>query len=411
MNPNRFSTTNLKVEFPLSGGIPERAIRGTVEILETSSGHDVASIRYTGAIKNVEQRFRTGAPVKISWSNRYGKSEFVGYVHHTRPEYDADQIRVEIVCIGASFAFLSTNQRSWQDVTADLVIRQLAAENGFKAITEPHPRVYKNLQQEGISDWALMKRLSKDTGYPVNCNGVNLVSVSRKSYAEYYRPLAQSFLYHVDSDAGYKFSDVFSFRPSIGDYLPEMGTTNAERSVTAIDPYTGESLLLSGKLETGAANRAPFTTPAVRVSNTPSEAQAILSGNLENNRFAYQAKIEMVGSPEVHPEKQIHLRGVPNPYGGYWTVITVRHKFMSSAQYTMTVNVGSDTLSGDTSGPNADLSDERSSSAILRRIPEKLSNPLSTQPATGVVNTNQVITGRTGVALQYARWYADNTAA
>jgi hypothetical protein len=411
MNPNRTSKTNLTVEFPLSGGIPERAVRGTVEILETSSGHDVASIRYTGAIKNVEQRFRTGAPVKISWSNRYGKSEFVGYVHHTRPEYDADQIRLEIVCIGASFAFLSTNQRSWQNVTADLVIRQLAAENGFKAITEPHPRVYANLQQEGISDWALMRKLSKDTGYPVNCEGVNLISVSRKSYAEYYRPLAQSFNYRVGHISGKSLTDIHTFRPSIGDYLPEIGATNAERSVTAIDPYTGESLLLSGKLETGAANRAPFTTPAIRVSNTPAEAQAILSGNLENNRFAYQAKVEMVGSPEVHPERQIHLRGIPDPYGGYWTVSTVRHKFISSSQYTMTVNVGSDTLTGDTSAPNADLSEERSSSAVIRRIPEDLNNPLSTQHAIGVISTDQVVAGRTGVALQYARWYADNTAA
>lgn len=407
INANRYSKTNLQIEFPLSESVPKKAGRGQVEILESSTGHDVATIRFLGSIEYANARYSTGAPVKIFWSNRYGESQFLGYVHHLRPNFMNDQIATDIICIGASFSLLGINQRTFQDVTADSVVKQLAQENYFQAITEPHPRIYKTLHQGGVSDWSMLRRLSKETGYVLNCDGTTIYFVSRDSYRNYYKPMSQSFYYARGGPAAHRVSDVFEFKPVVGDYVPEVGAANLVRSVTSIDPSTGSTFQVKGNLDTGASKRAVFSAPTMKIAGTPAEAEAILKGRLEENRFVYRATATVVGSPIAAPERLIYLVGVPDPYGGYWTVINVRHVIKSTNNYLMELDLGSDSLMGSVDPPpNKSLSPEKQGSPIIRVANRDLSNPLSVKKSESEINARQVVKGYTGKALEYARWYA-----
>ena len=404
---NAVSRTSISIDFPLSEGTPETALKGQVEILQTSTGHDVVMIRYTGTIEYLNFKYRTGAPVKITWNNRYGSSTFVGYVHHLRPVFDTDMVKTDIVCIGASFSMLKTQQRSWQDMTASGIVKQIVEEHGLEPIVEFHPRIYKNFNQTGNSDWSVLRTLSKDTGYVLNCDETSVYFVSRQKFREHFKPMAQTFNYMRGGPMGYRMSDVFSFKPIVGDYTPESGGINAERTTFSYDSSNGESYKTIGKLDTFASKRSMFSTPSLRVSSTPAEAEAILAGKLEENRFVHRATALTVGSPAVAPERLVYLKGVPHPYGGYWTVLKVKHVLRDPANYLMELELGSDGVVGETEPPPDDyLSAEKKGSPILRVIPEDPSNPLSMKRASSKLLDYQIVKGYTGQPLDYARWYA-----
>lgn len=407
---NSVSRTSTTIEFPLSEGAPDNALKGQVEILQTSAGHDVVMIRYTGTIDFLNFKYRTGTPVKITWSNRYGSSVFAGYVHHLRPIFDTDMMKTDIVCIGASFSMLKPQQRSWQEVTASTIATQIIQEHGLEPIVESHPRIYKTFNQAGNSDWSVLRTLSKDTGYVLNCDETSVYFVSRDKFREHFKPMAQAFSYVRGGAMGYRLSDVFYFKPIVGDHTPESGGLNAERSVFSYNPEDGDYFKATGKLDTFASKRSIFSSPSFRVALSPAEAESLLSGKLEENRFVHQATALVVGSPAVSPERLVYLSGVPHPYGGYWTVLKVKHVIRDPANYLMELQLGSDGVTGELEPPpDSSLSQDKKGSPILRVLPEDPSNPLSHKKASSKLVDYQIVKGYTGQAFDYARWYASTS--
>lgn len=93
-------------------------------------------------------------------------------------------------------------------------------------------------------------------------------------------------------------------------------------------------------------NNAQYTrhhTYEVAKSNT--EAKYIANDLANAKRYAYRAKVVLLGDASVRPYDPIYLDGLPNGLSGYWTVLSVKHKFNDTdVQYKMELEVGTDRL-------------------------------------------------------------------
>lgn len=350
---DRTSLTRWTVDFPLGGGDQFRVPQ--IDIRQAQGAHDVAVIRIPGKLTAVEKTFTTGAPVKITWRNRWSSNRFIGYVHHVQAHYGAEKYSTRLVCVGASFPLITVKQRTFSNMTADHVVRQIAAEHGLLAITEPHPRVYESIPQPTISDWSLLCRLAAETGYVLRAEQTRLVFLSRATVASQNKPMAHQLLHSSNSaQSAVQTSQIYDFDPILADYLPELGISNTRKAVRAVDPSGQAVVLENGTASSNAMGI--FTKPIDVVANSVQDAEARLAATMEAARFVHRARATTVGIPTIAPEKILYLDGLPRPYAGYWTVLSVTHRLKNAASYTMSMELGSERLDPAPMKPGQNLS-------------------------------------------------------
>jgi len=160
---------------------------------------------------------------------------------------------------------------------------------------------------------------------------------------------------------------VFDFEPLLAEYFPERGVSNTRKAIKAIDPETGRSIELDGGLANNQTGGL-FTKSVNEVTNSVQDARARLEASLEANRFIHRARVTSVGSPVTAPEKMVYIVGVPAPYDGYWTVLSVTHRIKNATQYVMEMEVGTDMLVGNEPTPSSTLTNEMSNTIAARDV-------------------------------------------
>jgi phage protein D len=363
----------------------------------------MAVINIPGKLAAVEKQFTTGAPVSISWSNRWGKNKFIGYVHHVRAHYGSDSYSTQIICVSASFPMVAIKQRVFESTTADHVIRQIAIEHGLRPITEPHPRLYETIPQPTISDWALACRLARETGYVLRADQTTLLFLPRSTFIKESRPIAQTMSMTTGVAANLtQLSSVFSFDPILADYLPEAGIDNNRKIARAVNPRTGDELTMEYASPSNVTSGI-FSNPIDLVANSVQDAMARLNAVAEASRFVHRARVLAVGSPVTQPERMVYLNGLPRPYDGFWTVLSVTHRIQNTGQYLMEMEVGSEDLTDSTSSPGSTLSPEMRDKIVAKDISEfKTIQVMDSESTLDVLPTdyNNIV----GRAFDRARW-------
>ena len=286
--------------------------------------------------------------------------DFYGYVHDVK-NYQESQMHVtEVGFIGASYVMRQASQKVYYNTTADQIIVDIAKRYGFSYRAAPHPRVYKQVAQAGLTDWEFMVKLAKQSGYALRAENTAL----------YFQPLLQDFseliteaLSFAKIDAGFMpLNPIYNFRPIIGETLSTNGFEKAATSVAGIDPNTGQYFKYTKQ------NRS---TPTRRLSNAElfdKHATTVVANDYgtaiheatsadSNTTFPYTATAEVYGKGVLRPGMPIHLDGVGNLYSGYWAVIGVEHhvveKSINLQTYTSIVTVGTDSL-GSLNGSSPD---------------------------------------------------------
>lgn len=96
-------------------------------------------------------------------------------------------------------------------------------------------------------------------------------------------------------------------------------------------------------------NNAQYTKHHIyEVAKNKAEAKYIANDIANAKRYAYRAKVTVLGDASVRPYDPIYLDGLPNGMSGYWTVLSVKHLFNNiDVQYKMELEVGTDKI-GDT---------------------------------------------------------------
>jgi len=103
------------------------------------------------------------------------------------------------------------------------------------------------------------------------------------------------------------------------------------------------------------------------VATNSNDAKLIAEAQGKNHRYQYMAHCVLAGNADIRPYDPIYLDNLPNGMSGYWTVISVTHRFGGkSGYYMLDVLVGTDII-GETN-PNA------STAVAYRDVDSELNN-------------------------------------
>jgi hypothetical protein len=308
--------------------------------------HDYAKIRFRDW--NISPTsIRPGSLIKVT----IDKKEFYGYVHDVKSMKDAQHDITEVGFIGASYVMRQASQKVYRNVTADQIVTEIAKKYNFSYKTSPHPRVYPQVSQAGMTDWEFMVKLAKQSGYFLRAENTAL----------YFQPLLQDFndlIYEAaafdKADAGFKpLNPIYNFRPVIGETLAHQGSDKSATSIAGVNPETGAYFKYTKQTRQPSTRKIShpelFDKHATGVvANSYTTAIAEANSADDKSLFPYHATAEVYGKSTLRPGMPIYLGNVGQAYSGYWTILEVEHDIIEESvnlqKFTTHIAVGSDSL-------------------------------------------------------------------
>lgn len=215
------------------------------ELYQDTEQHDRLVLHYKGQLSKNRAALVSDDPVKFEFSYGQLKSTWYGYIRHIEQPNSFQSGNTEIVCLGVSSQLKNTEQKIYKNVTADQVVSKIATKYKLQAVTQRHPRIRPSIIQAGQSDWQLLKRLAKQSGFALRSENTSLVFVSQEKVFKNKKTSAPYFFYFEGSDTGVavaavkKLGTLLEFEPIISDTSPDAGV-RVDRVITGINPQTKE---------------------------------------------------------------------------------------------------------------------------------------------------------------------------
>jgi phage protein D len=335
------------IEFPLAESPPKRLLSFTLS--QERYAHEIAVVKFRDWDVKYSN-IRPGEPVRCVIRGKNELREFVGYIHDINPEITPGKSFVKMTLIGASYALKQARQRVFTNVTASQVVEQIAQEYSLQAFVEPHPRVYPQIVQAGQTELQLITRLAKQCGYTFRIQNTSIFFQGLTSEYTSQRSNAKSFIMREANDpAG---STLYSFNLTLGESVRYLDAYKSAAQVGGVEPQDASSVLLTDtRLDTlrDTSRTELFDSYAVDTVAPGYDAAYYESiGVNQRNRFPYRARIEVLGTPSLGPDKPIYLRGIGKDYTGYWVILSARHHIVETnrniLRYTTILEVGADSI-------------------------------------------------------------------
>jgi len=350
-------TNLITVDFPNASFQPSRVHEAS--FYQEKSNHEFASFKFRDHAVEYEQ-IRPGTPVSFSFNDNLNSQNFYGYVHHITPAISPGINETVVHVIGASYALKAASQKVWTNVTASDVVRDIATTFGFNFLVDDHPRVYDQISQAGHTALELMQKLAHQCGYALRVTGTEIHFHSHTKFLEEKKNEALRFtMRDARSPLG---STIYSFKPLVGETLDQEGDYKSAAAVSGIDAETKSLHQITNQIKLKSIRQkqeSPFfdrfldvTAPNYKIAEYEAKAHD------ERTRFAYRAKVEVLGHPGLAPNLPVYLEGLGKEYSGYWVILKAEHKIVSDAynlhKYTTMLEVGLDSLGQGASTPNGD---------------------------------------------------------
>jgi hypothetical protein len=339
---------HIKVEFP-DTTMPPQYVH-YANLYQNRYSHEMAVIKFRdwGLEYDV---ITPGTPVKLTITGRDRRRDVYGYVHHINPEKTPGKNFTEVVIIGASYVMREPSQTIYRNLTSDQVIKKIASKHNFVAYAVPHPRVYPQIAQAGHTDWELMVRLAKQSGYTLRAQNTEL----------YFQPVLDDFTNFRDNASKFimrsmsspEGSTIYSFRPIIGESVDFEDATKAAVAISGMDKSSKTNLSITKQKrnkKTRKKQQIEFFDhfDSSVVANDLETAGYEANAAEERNAFPYRAVVEVLGDPGLRPDMPVFLEGVGQTYSGYWTILQTEHKIveeeLNRQRYTTVLTVGVDSL-------------------------------------------------------------------
>jgi phage protein D len=292
-----------------------------------------------------------GTAVSIKLTDGERTRNFYGYVHHVKLKRTPANNFSEVTFVGGSFPMKQRRQEIYKDKTADQIIKSIASDYEFVCYAIPHPRIYPQVSQAGVSDWSFMVKLAKQCGYSLRTENTELYF---QPMLEDYKELREEAPYFVmRSPSSPEGSTLYSFEPIISESMPYDGAWKSAVAVSGVDANSAQPVSITQQLRNkttrGKKQFEFFDSFDVETVALSSEVAAYEAEAAENrNSFPYRARAEVLGSIELRPDMPIHVTGVDAPYNGYWVILSTEHVMVEEARnvfkYTTILELGSDSL-------------------------------------------------------------------
>jgi hypothetical protein len=228
-----------KVTFPKTPNLDLALI--TASLTSEMHSHDVLTLNFSGKINDSSNAVVSGDPVVFTWNSGQIDRTYLGYVTQVYPTTVADNM-TKITCLSPTYVLKDANQKIFKNVTADMVVKKIAEKYGLKVVTDKHPRVFASIVQAGQSDWQILRRLAKQTGFTLTVINTTIYFVSKNRLANASRSSAPYFYVNTTNKASRvatKLGTIYSFEPILSDESPDMPGAVVDRAVSGFHAVTG----------------------------------------------------------------------------------------------------------------------------------------------------------------------------
>jgi phage protein D len=312
--------------------------------------HEIAVVRFKDW--NVQyNEIRPTSPVQCTIRGKDFSREFVGYIHDIKPSMSPGTKTIAITLIGASYSLKQAKQRVFENMTADKIVSQIAAEHGFAVFAEPHPRVYEQVAQTGQTDLQLMSRLARQCGYSLRLENTTIYFQSLTT--DYVKNRQSAPVFEMRDANDPEGSTLYSFNLTVGESVNYVDAYKSASQVGGVDPVTISPVITTNQIrpDTMRDKSQPeiFDNYATEIVAPSYEAAYYEAYALDQkNKFPYRATAKVIGNPNVRPDQPVYLSGIGADYTGYWIVLSSRHDIVETQPnvftYTTVLEVGADSL-------------------------------------------------------------------
>ena len=338
----------ISINFPNANVPPARVVNLTLH--QDRYKHEFAKVQFRDWDVDFDD-VRPGTPVSFTLYGENGAQEFAGYVHHLTPSITPGNRHTEVSIIGASYFLKKTSQQVYKNMTASDIVTKIAKRNNFAYNVEPHPRVYDQVAQAGLTDMEMIAKLAKQCGYSFRITNAEIHFQSMTKLYEEERENAPIF--YLRDAQNPKGSTLYSFKPLVGESLEHDGEYKSATAVSGVDKFTGKPIQLTNQKRPKTLKKKAepeffdrFSTITVANDYNVAKNEALAADN--RNRFPYRATAEVLGDPTIHPDMPVYLNGVGETYGGYWIVLATEHKVTAESyntyKYVTVLHLGADSL-------------------------------------------------------------------
>ena len=215
------------------------------ELHQDMESHDRLVLHFKGTPLLKRSDLAGGDPVifTITGGDK-SKTTWYGYINHAYQNNGMQGGNTDVVCIGASWVFKDTDQSIYKNLTSDQVVTRICAKHGFTAVTQRDPRVRDTVVQAGQSDWQVLRRLAKQSGFALRAENTTLFYMSKDKIYQSLKNSAAYFIYVSNEVGGVvvpavrALGTITHFEPHISDQAPEAGV-RVDRVITGVNKNTG----------------------------------------------------------------------------------------------------------------------------------------------------------------------------
>lgn len=351
----RFRTPRTKVVVQEDVTLPTAF---TLKLTLREYHHDMARVTVDRDL-NLRTRFMAGQPIRVNYGRvREAQGSFVGYIHHVEPTgNETDRPRLQtIVALGASMRMKQQRMRTWEEVRASTVVRQIFTDHRLNSLSGITTRVHEQVLQSNESDWELAVRLSKEEGrtfYVRNTTGYFLPRTVQSELARKRAPLFRRNTHNPERN------DIRDFNIFAGlDH--RAGVSGRSREAHGVNPFTGAVFSVTDD----GVNDEPLGAQQLEPFFHELDRSTVLDNSLEGTEsvrarsgvhaFPVKAKATVKGDARVTQGTLVCFDGINDQCDGFWFVEAVTHEFRTDTEYDMELELGRSALRDDGSRPDED---------------------------------------------------------
>lgn len=235
--------SNFSVSFPKTPNFELVLI--SADLYQEQESHDVLVLTFKGKSTKDDTSIVSSDPVEFKYSSGSTDSVFQGYVYQIDPSSTVKAHVTEIWCVSASAVLKDSDQVIFRNVTADQVVSKIAAKRGLTAITQRHPRLREAIVQAGQTDWQILRRLARQTGFALRTENTTIFFVSKDKIYQDKKSKAAYFRYKDGLTKEERHTGTcLGFTPVVSDDSIEMGV-RIDRVMTGTNTSSGNIIATS----------------------------------------------------------------------------------------------------------------------------------------------------------------------
>lgn len=194
------------------------------ELIQEVESHEVLILTFKGKVSNPTATLASSDPVLFVYSAGSDVSTFEGYVYSVDPSASTQAHVTTVVCTSASDLLKDSDQKIYKNVTADQVVQKICSKHGLKAVTQRHPRLREAIVNPGQTDWQMLKRLAKTTGFALKVENTSIIFMSKNKIYQDKKERAAYFKYKDGITKLQRTTGTcLTFEPKVSDNSIEIG--------------------------------------------------------------------------------------------------------------------------------------------------------------------------------------------